>query len=358
LIARTLKSANELADATEPEALAKLAGLRYVTDDEPGIHRRKAGRGFTYVDADGKRIRNRRTLERTRALVIPPAWTEVWIAADEGAHLQATGRDDQGRKQYLYHQRWREASNLAKFSRLLEFGQALPKIRRQVQSQLRRRKLSREKVSSLVLALLDETSIRVGNEEYVRENGSYGLTTFRRRHVQVNGAGVCFRFRGKSRVARTVELRDPQVARLVDRCRELPGSHLFVYEREEGGYEPITSDDVNQHLQRLAGESFTTKDFRTWKATAFTAGRLFDEEQEQNKRRRRSIVSRVVKEAAAVLGNTPSVCRSAYIHPLLLDAYVEGDFPAELRDLRIRRRRWLARDEQILLHFLTATHAR
>ncbi|MBW3596382.1 MAG: DNA topoisomerase IB [Planctomycetes bacterium] len=350
-----LISWNKLADATEPEALAKLAQLRYVTDDEPGIERRKAGGGFSYIDADGNRVRSRRTRQRIESLVIPPAWTDVWIAADEEAHLQVTGRDDQGRKQYLYHERWRHVSNLAKFRRMLDFGRALPKVRREVHRRLSRRKHSREKVCSLVLALLDETSLRVGNEEYVRENGSYGLTTFRRRHVHVNGAGVSFRFRGKSGVTRTVELRDKRVAKLVERCRELSGRRLFVYEADEGRYEAVTSDDVNEHLQSLAGDSFTTKDFRTWKASAFAAGRLFEEEA-ASKRRRRSAISRVVKETAALLGNTPSVCRSAYIHPLLLDAFLEGDFPAEFRDLRIRRDRWRPRDEQILLHFLKVTH--
>ncbi len=346
-----------IADALEPAALAELAGLQYVCDEEPGLYRRKAGKGFCYVDAHGQRVRRRRTLQRIESLVIPPAWTDVWICKYEDGHLQATGRDEQQRKQYIYHERWREMSNLAKFRRMLDFGLVLPKIRQQTQKQLALRKHCREKVSSLVLALLDETSIRVGNEEYVRENRSYGLTTLRRRHVQVNGAGVCFRFRGKSGIPRCVELRDPRVARLVERCRELPGAHLFVYERDDGGYEPITSDDVNRHLQSLAGEAFTAKDFRTWKASAYAAGRLHDHGEGATKGSRQKAVSQVVKDTAALLGNTPSVCRSYYIHPLLLEFYLEERFPQELGDVRPRSRRWLSREEQILLRFLQSLHA-
>lgn len=342
----------KLEEAPDPEALAKAARLRYVSDEEPGFYRRKFGRGFVFVDEQGRRLRRGKARSRIESLVIPPAWTDVWICRDEDGHLQVTGRDDQQRKQYIYHERWREASNLVKFRRLLRFGLLLPTIRAQVARSLRQRKESREKVCSLVLALLDHTSIRVGNEEYVQENGSFGLTTLRRQHIVQDGSKLCFRFRGKSGVKRCVELGDPRLARLVVRSRDLPGQHLFTYHKEDGQFAPVTSDDVNAYLRELTGESFTAKDFRTWKGSAVAAGMLFDQPAAAALRERRKFVTQVVKHVADVLGNTATVCRKYYIHPRLLEMYLEGEFEQGVRGFPPRRRKWLNRDELLLLHFL------
>jgi DNA topoisomerase-1 len=341
-----------LDEAPVPEKLARAARLRYVSDDEPGFSRRKNGRGFVYVDEAGRKLRRMRHLQRIHELVIPPAWTDVWICRDEHGHLQVTGRDDQERKQYIYHERWREASNLAKFRRMLRFGTMLPEIRQKVSRQLRQRGDSREKVCSLLLALLDHTSIRVGNEEYVQENGSYGLTTLRRRHITADGAKVCFRFRSKSGKKHCVELNDARLSRLVLRSRDLPGQHLFTYQTASGEYVPATSDDVNAYLRELTGESFTAKDFRTWKASAVAAGMLFDQPDVPSISQRKKIITSVVKHTADVLGNTATVCRKYYIHPLLLESYLEGNLADHFQDFRPRRKKWLSRDEQLLIRFL------
>jgi DNA topoisomerase-1 len=343
---------SSLEESPEPQALAKAARLRYVSDEQPGIHRRKNGRGFVYVNDRGRRLRQGKTLSRIESLVIPPAWTEVWICPDEDGHLQVTGRDEQQRKQYIYHERWREASSLVKFRRMLKFGTMLPEIRQKVSENLRQRNDVREKVCSLVLSLLDHTGIRVGNEEYVQENGSYGLTTLRRRHISADGSTICFRFRGKSGVKRCVELRDRRLARLVRRCRDLPGEHLFTYQIEDGAFVAASSDDVNAYLRELSGESFTAKDFRTWKGSSLAAGMLFDRPDVGVQRERRKVVAQAAKQVAQSLGNTPTVCRKYYIHPLLMEAYENGEFAQHFQGFRARRRKWLNRDEQLLMHFL------
>jgi DNA topoisomerase-1 len=352
MIAKSATIWSRLDDWPKPQVLAQAARLRYVSDEQPGIHRRKNGRGFIYVNGNGRRLRGGRTLKRIESLVIPPAWTEVWICPEEDGHLQVTGRDEQQRKQYIYHDRWREASNLLKFRRLLKFGAMLPDIRQQVSKNLRQRQDSRAKVCSLVLALLDHTGIRVGNEEYVQENGSYGLTTLRRKHISADGSLICFRFRGKSGVKRCVELRDRRLARLVLRCRDLPGEHLFTYQRDDGTFVPVTSDDVNDYLREVSGESFTAKDFRTWKGSSVAAGLLFDRPDLGAKAVRRKVATQVVKQVAETLANTPAVCRKYYIHPLLLESYQDGDLALYFQGFRARRRKWLSRDEQLLLRFL------
>jgi DNA topoisomerase-1 len=342
----------QLEDSPEPQILAEAAGLRYVCDEEPGLYRRKNGKGFVYVDEAGRKLRGMRHLQRIHSLVIPPAWTDVWICRDESGHLQVTGRDGQQRKQYIYHERWREASNLAKFRRMLRFGQVLPEIRQKVHRQLGQHSDSREKVCSLLLALLDHTSIRVGNEEYVQENGSYGLTTLRRRHIVSDGAEVCLNFRSKSGNHHCVAITDRRLAKWVLRSRDLPGQHLFTYENERGEFVPATSDDVNACLRELTGEAFTAKDFRTWKASAVAAGMLFDRPDAPTKAQRRKVITGVVKHTAELLGNTSTVCRKYYIHPRLLEEYLSGDLAAHFEGFRPRRRKWLNRDEQLLLRFL------
>jgi DNA topoisomerase I len=354
MIARNEIAWTKLEEALEPQQLAAAARLRYVSDEEPGFYRRKNGKGFIYVDASGRKLRGGRHLARIESLVIPPAWTDVWICRDEAGHLQVTGRDDQERKQYIYHERWREASNFAKFRRMLKFGTILPEIRRNVSRQLRQRNDSREKLCSLLLALLDHTSIRVGNEEYVQENGSYGLTTLRRRHIASEGPAVCLRFRSKSGKQHCVELADRRLAKLVLRSRDLPGQHLFTYQNGNGEYVPATSDDVNTYLRELTGESFTAKDFRTWKGSAVAAGMLYDRPQVAPRTRRRKVVASVVKHTAEVLGNTATVCRKYYVHPRLLESYEEGSLAELFPGFRPRRRKWLSRDEQLLLQFLKA----
>jgi DNA topoisomerase-1 len=352
MIAATFPGRSNGDDVLEPQALARAARLHYVSDEEAGIQRRKNGHGFVYVDPRGRRLRSERMLERIQSLAIPPAWTDVWICRDAEGHLQVTGRDQRQRKQYIYHPRWREASNLAKFRRLLRFGLMLPEVRQKVNKQLGQRKDSREKVCSLVLALLDQTSIRVGNEEYVQDNDSYGLTTLRRRHIAIESETICFRFRGKSGKKRCVEVRDRRLARLVARCCGRPGDCVFTYPTDGGGHATIASDDVNSYLRDLTRESFTAKDFRTWKGSAVAAGMLFDQPGVAKKTQRRKIVSQVAKGVGELLGNTPTVCRKYYIHPELLESYIEGDFHERFDGVRPRRRKWLTRDDQLLIQFL------
>jgi DNA topoisomerase-1 len=254
----------------DPEATAEEAGLRYVSDAMPGIRRRRAGRGFTYAGTDGRRLTDRRVLARIRALAIPPAWTDVWICPIARGHLQATGRDARGRKQYRYHARWREVRDEAKYGRMVAFGQALPRIRRRVEADLALPGLPRERVLAAVVRLLEKTAVRVGNEEYARENRSFGLTTLRNRHAEVGTSRIRFRFRGKGGKETEVELNDRRLARIVARCQELPGQALFTYLDEDGEPRTVDSADVNEYLREISGEEFTAKDFRTWAGTVLT----------------------------------------------------------------------------------------
>lgn len=298
--------------------------MRYVSDARPGIQRRRAGKGFRYRAPDGSLIHDVETLQRIRSLAIPPAWTDVWICPTPNGHLQATGRDAKGRKQYRYHPRWRTVRDETKYTRLIAFGEALPRIRARVHADLARHGLPREKVLATVVRLLETTFIRVGNEEYAKSNDSYGLTTMRNEHVAVSGGTIQFQFRGKSGIEHTIGINDRRVARIVKRCKELPGKELFQYIDDGGERQTIDSGDVNAYLEGITGEHFTAKDFRTWAGTVLAAIALrecgpFDGETQA----KRNIV-RAIERVAERLGNTPGVCRRCYVHPALLDAYLEG----------------------------------
>jgi DNA topoisomerase I len=289
-------------------------GLRYSRDGERGILRKAGDKAFEYLDAQGKRLADEATLERIRSLVIPPAWTDVWICADERGHLQTTGRDARGRKQYRYHPRWRETRDADKFDHLMEFARALPKIRRRTRVDIALPGLPRRKVLALLAQLLERTCIRIGNERYAEENDSFGLTTMRNRHVKVNGARVEFQFRGKSGKFHRIAVDDPQLARIVRHCRDLPGQELFQYLDESGEVQSIGSSDVNDYLKEIAGCEISTKDFRTWAGSVYVASCL-----RRCERVGATHVSAAVRGASKQLGNTPAICRKSYVHPRVLD---------------------------------------
>ncbi len=315
---------------TSPEAAAQ-AGLRYVQDDRPGMRRLPCGKGFRYVDAAGRHVRDQATLARIRSLAIPPAWEDVWICPRSDGHLQATGRDARGRKQYRYHPRWRLLRDETKFHRMIVFARALPRIRARVEKDLARNGLPREKVLATVVRLLETTLIRVGNQEYARENGSFGLTTMRDRHVAVNGETVHFAFRGKSGVRHRIDVHDRRLARIVRRCRDLPGDELFQYVDESGERRTVDSADVNEYLKAAAGEEFTAKDFRTWAGTVLAARALREfREFDSNAQAKRNVVS-AIEAVARRLGNTASVCRKCYVHPAVVDAYLDGSLLSSVR---------------------------
>ena len=302
---------------------SSLAGLRHSSDDRPGISRRRAGRGFSYRDPDGRTIRDAETLSRIRAIAIPPAWTDVWICPWPNGHLQATGRDARGRKQYRYHQRYRARRDGAKFERLIAFAKELPAIRDQVERDLARPGLPREKVVAAVVRLLELTLIRVGNDEYARLNRSFGLTTLRDRHATIEGSAITFRFRGKSGQQHEVGLRDRRLAGVVRRCRDLPGQELFQYLDEAGEPQDIASDDVNSYLAAVA-PGVTAKDFRTWAGTVLAYRALRAIGKGKTEREQQRNVAAAIQATADGLGNTPAVARSAYVHPAVVDAYLDG----------------------------------
>ena len=310
--------------AAESAHAAKAAGLRYVNDATDGLSRRRDRSGFLYVDAQGARVRDRATLARIRALAIPPAWQRVWICPHDDGHLQATGYDARGRKQYRYHARWREVRDETKYGRMLEFGAALPGIRRRVKRDLAMPGLPREKVLALVTTLLDRTHMRVGNEEYARENDSFGLTTLRERQARVRGATLRFEFRGKSGVQHKIALTDRKLAAVVRRMQDLPGQELFCYVDETGESRPVSSSDVNAYLKGLAGEGFTSKDFRTWAGTLHCAQILRRCQPAESQQAARRTVVEAIESVAKRLGNTRAVCRKCYVHPAVYAAYEEG----------------------------------
>lgn len=341
----------------EPEACAKAAGLRYVGDDEPGIRRHRRGRGFTYTGPEGDRIRDPEVLARVRALAIPPAWQEVWICNTADGHLQATGRDDRGRKQYRYHARWMALRQRVNFDRMLDFGQCLPLLRRRVQRHLARPGLPREKVLAAILTLLDRTLIRVGNREYARSNDSYGVTTLRPDHVHVRGEALRLRFRGKSGKEHTVRFGHPRVARVVRACRQIPGQYLFCWLDADGEPHEITSTDVNDYLAEVSGGVFTAKDFRTWGGTVRAFGLLREIGPAASATAGKRNIVAAIKEVAAQLGNTPAVCRKHYVHPDVLEAYLDGTlFDVELPPRRARSVA-LGRSEQGVLTLLAQRRA-
>src|ERR687884_1193026 len=313
----------------DPREAAESAGLVYVSDEEPGIRRRRAGKGFTYKGPDGRAVRDAATLARIRALAIPPAWTNVWICPDPKGHIQATGRDAKGRKQYRYHPRWREVRDAAKYERLAQFAEALPRIRQRTDADLRRQGIPREKVLAAVVRLLEETSIRVGNDEYARQNRSFGLTTFRDRHAVFEGEKLRFEFRGKAGKQHAIELNDRRLARIVKRCQDVPGQELFQYLDADGKRHTIESADVNAYIREISGGHFTAKDFRTWNGTVLASRYLRLCERGLSPTAAKRQVASALKSVAADLGNTPAVCRKAYVHPVVVNAYLEGSLEPE-----------------------------
>ena len=298
--------------------------LVYVSDQEPGLRRLRRGRRFVYLDPARRRVRNEGVLHRIRLLAIPPAYTDVWICANENGHLQATGRDARGRKQYRYHPEWRAQRDAAKYDRMLDFSEHLPRLRRRVAADLRRPGMPREKVLAAVVRLLEASLIRVGNEEYARANGSFGLTTLKNDHVRVRGERVSFRFRGKSGKFHEVDLEDARLARLVRRCQDLPGQTLFQYRGADGAVESVRSEDVNAYIRELAGAEFSAKDFRTWAGTVITARLLGTRAPPRSRGDARAQIAGVIREVSERLGNTPKICQNCYVHPGVLAAYADG----------------------------------
>src|SRR6184192_2409490 len=320
--------------ASDGVAAAQLAGLRYASDEQPGLRRRRKGRGFTYVDRDGLPIRDAGELRRIRRLAIPPAWTDVWISPSPLGHIQATGRDARGRKQYRYHERWRDVRDENKFDRLTQFAKALPNIRRRVARDLKLPGLPRQKVLATIVRLLEGTFIRIGNEEYARDNKSFGLTTLKNRHVNIKGAHVLFRFRGKSGRQHEVDVTDRRVAKIIAKCQDLPGQDLFHYLEGDGEVRDVTSQDVNEYLRQIAGEDFTAKDFRTWGGTVLAAIALSKQEEFQTKKQASSNIKTAICAVAELLGNTPAVCRKCYVHPIIVQAYLNRTRIAGLNGAR------------------------
>jgi DNA topoisomerase-1 len=306
------KKIADLDIVTDPEEAAEEAGLRYVSDDQPGYSRKQKGDDFEYFDTKGKPISDEARLLRIKRLAIPPAYTDVWICPTASGHLQATGRDVRGRKQYRYHERWREQRDETKYDRMLIFGAALPKIRKQVEADLALRGLPRNKVLATIISIMERTFIRVGNKEYARTNNSFGLTTIRNKHVKVKGTNVRFTFRGKSGINHDVEVADRRLARIVKKAQDLPGQELFGYIDDEGNVRDVKSQDVNDYLREITGEDFTAKDFRTWAGTVLN-------------------VKNAITAVSKILGNTPAVCRKCYVHPAVLETYLSGNMIEGLR---------------------------
>lgn len=303
---------------------AREAGLRYTPDDQPGISRKRKGKVFEYASPDGKKIRDPEILGRIKSLAIPPAWEKVWICKSANGHIQATGRDARKRKQYRYHVKWREQRDLTKFEHMLGFAKVLPKIRRRVNLDLRRKELDRQKIVATVVRLLETTVIRVGNDEYAKENHSYGLTTMRNRHVEVKASKIAFSFKGKSGKQHEITLNDKRLAKIIRACQELPGQVLFSY---IDGVETkhIESSDVNDYLREITGSDFTAKDFRTWIGTVLAGTAFHELEEVTSKAQAKKNIGTVIESVSKILGNTPAVCRKCYVHPDIINAYLEGD---------------------------------
>jgi DNA topoisomerase-1 len=332
--------------------IAREAGLTYTSDVEPGIRRTRRGNGFAYTDPDGRVVRDRQTLERIRSLGIPPAWDHVWITTRPRGHLQATGRDARGRKQHRYHPRWSEVRDENKFGRMIGFARALPRIRRRVARDLRRKGLPREKVVATIVKLLETTFIRIGNEEYAQQNGSFGLTTLRSRHVRVRGATVRFVFKGKSGREFEVGVTNPRVARVVKRCDELPGQHLFQYIDDAGERRSVTSDDVNRYLRDASGDDFTAKDFRTWAATVLATCALRDLVGFESETEAKRNVVAAIDSVARKLGHTRSICRRSYVHPAVIEKYMDGSLASVIGTSAIKTPAGLRADEGAALALL------
>ena len=339
----------------ERKAAAADVSLVYTTDLEAGIRRRRAGKGFTYLGPDGERVRDRAVLERIRSLVIPPAWTDVWIAPRPDAHLQVTGKDARGRKQYRYHERWTACRDEVKYASLIDFARALPRLRRTIDADLGLRGLGREKVLATVVRLLDTTMIRVGNAAYARDNGSFGLTTFRDRHVSIAGSTLRFRFKGKSGKEWRLKVTDRRVARIVKGAQDLPGQHLFQYLDGDGARRSVASQDVNAYIASATDGPFTSKHFRTWGGTVRAASLFAATELPTTRRDLARTTNAVVDQVAARLGNTRSVCRKCYVHPQVFARWTDGALGEDLAAIRRRFRRTpqgMDRDEYLVLRWL------
>src|SRR5688500_5470350 len=339
-------------DNNEMLLAAREAGLRYVDPDDPGIRRISRGRGFSYIDQNDNVIADEATLERIRSIVIPPAWTDVWISPSPNGHIQAVGRDARGRLQYRYHPRWRKTRDANKYERTIAFARALPRLRRAVARDLRLRGMPREKVIAAAVRLLESTLIRVGNEEYARDNKSFGLTTLRNRHAKVRGAQLTLTFRGKGGKEHSVGLRDKRLARILKACQELPGQRLFKYPDDDGQLQQVDSDDVNEYLRQHMGDDFSAKDFRTWAATVLAA-RAFAALGSEGATP--TTVKRAVEEVAEQLGNTPTVCRACYIHPDIVNSYLDGslaELMAARADDKLEKGRGLRAEERFVLSVL------
>lgn len=309
---------------TDPVQSAKDAGLRYVSDLQPGIVRKRSGKGFRYIGPDGAPVRDREVLARIKSLAIPPAWTDVWICPNPRGHLQATGRDAKKRKQSRYHPRWREVRDETKYERMLIFGAALPAIRERVEHDLALPDLPRQKVLATIVRLMETTLIRVGNTEYARANHSYGLTTMRGRHVHVDGSTITFRFQGKSGVRHTIDTNDRRLAKIIQRCQDIPGYELFQYVDGNGEHHTIDSIDVNEYLREISGQDFTAKDFRTWAGTVLACMALRELESFDSETQAKKNIVQAIQTVAERLGNTASVCRKCYVHPAVLECYLSG----------------------------------
>jgi DNA topoisomerase-1 len=320
----------QVVETTDPQAAAKAAKLRYVTDSSPGITRQRRGKGFSYTGPDGQTVRGPEERQRIRSLAIPPAWKEVWICPHPSGHLQATGRDDKGRKQYRYHPRWRLIRDETKYGKMVAFGEALPKIRERVERDLGLPGLPREKVLATIVRLLEITLIRVGNDAYAQENKSYGLTTMRDRHAKISGSKVTFEFRGKSGIKHHIRLSDRRLAKIVKRCKDLPGYELFQY-LEDGERRTVDSADVNDYLRGITAEDFTAKDFRTWAGTVLATLALREFETFDSQTQAKKNIVQAIEHVAKELGNTPAICRKCYVHPEVIDAYLSGSLAGTLQ---------------------------
>jgi DNA topoisomerase I len=335
---------------------AEEAGLQYVSDDRPGYTRRVNDGEFDYLDMQGKKIRDEQRLLRIKRLAIPPAWTDVWICPSPNGHIQATGRDARRRKQYRYHERWREIRDENKFGRLAEFAKALPKVRRRVAQDLKLSGLPRQKVLATVVRLLERTFIRIGNEEYARENKSFGLTTMKNRHVTVKGARLRFRFRGKRGRQHEVDVTDQRIAKIVSKCQDLPGQDLFQYVTVDGDTQNVTSQDINDYLREITNENFTAKDFRTWAGTVLAAIALEAQGEFEREKQAKANLKAAIYAVAQLLGNTPAICRKCYVHPAIVEAYLSGTQIAGLgRAIKNAAKINLHAVEIAVLKFLRAT---
>lgn len=328
----------QTATTLEAKKTARKSGLRYISDNKPGFKRKRKGGNFIYLDEKGKPIKNEETLTRIKSLVLPPAWENVWISPHEKSHLQATGIDARGRKQYKYHAEWSKVRNEHKFSRMRAFADQLPKIREAVEKDLSKHGITKQKVVAALIKLMEKGHMRVGNVEYAKEYGSFGLTTLRDKHVEIKGSKINFEFKGKKGVMQEIELNDNRLAKIVQRCKDIPGQELFQYYDENGEKHGIDSGDVNEYIHAITGEDFTAKDFRTWAGTlhAFTA--LWQLPPTEHKTERKSQLVEVVKHVAEKLGNTPSVCRKYYIHPILLQLCEDGELSDFYNKCRKKKR--------------------